>query len=115
MGSLYVVNSRSNRFCSGNNYLPRLGVTKVMVDKNDHIEIATIARNAYGERMGAAKPGTVEYYRLWGDYRYYDGMTVGLKVSNIEVKSLLMLILDLEHGEMSAFEFVKKAREAING
>jgi len=91
------------------------GLLMLMVDKNDHIEIATIARNAYGERMGKATPGTVEYYRLWGDYRYYDGMVVGLKVSHIEVNAILSMLLDLESGAMSNFEFVPKVRELLDG
>ena len=87
----------------------------MMVDKNDHIEIATIARNKYGEKMGESQPGTVEYYRLWGDYRYYDGMVVGLKVSHIDVNHLLSLVVELEHGDISKIEFVTKSRGLLDG
>ena len=79
----------------------------------DHLKIAKQARKVYGDRMAKATPGTVEYYRLWGDYRYYDGMVVGLKITQVD-NEVLSLILDLKHDQIAKIEFLRRVEEVLS-
>ena len=79
----------------------------------DHLKISKQARKVYGDKMAKAVPGTVEYYRLWGDYRYYDGMVVGLKITQVD-NEVLSLILDLKHDQIPKIEFIRRVQEVLD-